>query len=612
MLLNGASQQKLKHELKLDSQKLFQINFYKMYDHFLRKSITAILISTSILCMYNTSCKKAEGMPDIIDPPDDTITIIDPVDPELDPTIGFFMGDWQEKNFTAPSYTDGTVPAAAAATITIDRANVLTKVPRFLFGNNANLWMGQYVTEPALINHINQLQPHIIRFPGGSISDVFFWNAEKNIKPAGAPIDLMNAAGEKSPAGFWYGKNTDSWTCSVDNYYSMLQQTGSQGIITINYGFARYGTGTNPVADAAHLAADWVRYDKGRTKYWEIGNEHFGDWEAGYRIDLAANKDGQPEYTTGALYAAHFKVFADSMRKAANESGATIFIGALMADAESQPWQTNTYKTWNSGLFSTINNTADFYVVHSYYTPYNTNSNASEILNSAEIVSQKMMAFVKKTMQDAGAVQKPVALDEWNIFATGSKQQVSHVNGMHSVLLLSEMLKNKYGMACRWDLANGWSNGDDHGMFSNGDEPGVSKSNPRPVFYHEYFYQKFLGDRVISSTVQNGTDIYACASSYTSGQLAVAVVNKSATAKPVQISVKNFKAGTRFYWYELTGSNDNGEFSRKVIINGKGPDGEAGGPTDYATLKAYSAVVSGGIRINVPARSVVFLAIDKK
>ncbi len=41
----------------------------------------------------------------------------------------------------------------------------------------------------------------------------------------------------------------------------------------------------NPVAAAAHLAADWVRHDHGRTKFWEIGNENFGNWEAGYNID---------------------------------------------------------------------------------------------------------------------------------------------------------------------------------------------------------------------------------------------------------------------------------------------------------------------------------------
>ena len=55
-------------------------------------------------------------------------------------------------------------------------------------------------------------------------------------------------------------------------------------------------------ATAAHLAADWVRYDNGRTKYWEIGNEDNGTWEAGYRIDLHNNHDGQPQIITGDLY----------------------------------------------------------------------------------------------------------------------------------------------------------------------------------------------------------------------------------------------------------------------------------------------------------------------
>jgi hypothetical protein len=45
---------------------------------------------------------------------------------------------------------------------------------------------------------------------------------------------------------------------SADNYYAMLQQTNNQGMITINYGYARYGTGPNPASTAAHLAADWV------------------------------------------------------------------------------------------------------------------------------------------------------------------------------------------------------------------------------------------------------------------------------------------------------------------------------------------------------------------
>src|SRR5882672_8370841 len=36
------------------------------------------------------------------------------------------------------------------------------------------------------------------------------------------------------------------------------------GIITVNYGYARYGKGPSPVQTAAHLAAQWVRYDQGK------------------------------------------------------------------------------------------------------------------------------------------------------------------------------------------------------------------------------------------------------------------------------------------------------------------------------------------------------------
>ena len=115
----------------------------------------------------------------------------------------------------------------------------------------------------------------------------------------------------------------------IDSFYSILNQTGVTGLLTMNYGYARYGTSANPVAQAAHLAADRVRYDKGRTKFWEIGNEVNGSWEAGYRIDTSLNKDGQPEYINGTLYGQHCRVFVDSMRAAALETGAEIFIGAV-------------------------------------------------------------------------------------------------------------------------------------------------------------------------------------------------------------------------------------------------------------------------------------------
>jgi hypothetical protein len=75
--------------------------------------------------------------------------------------------------------------------------------------------------------------------------------------------------------------------------------------------------------------------------------------------------------------------------------------------------------------------------------------------------------------------------------------------------------------------------------------------------------------------------------------------------------LNNFKKGARFIWYTLTGGGDNGEFSRKVIINGAGSNFAAGGPANYKTVSANAASTSNGIRVVLPAKSSVFLVVEK-
>jgi hypothetical protein len=525
---------------------------------------------------------------------------------------GFFLNDWQAKNITAPAYNNVAKPTGTTqVTIAIDVNNVTSKVSKYLFGNNANPYMTQMVTEPVLIDHIKNLSPNIIRMPGGNISSVYFWNKEVNSPPADVPDSLYDSDGKKVLAGWWYGKNTASWTLSLDNYYSMLQQTSSAGIITVNYSYARYGTSADPVKQAAHLAADWVRYDKGRTKFWEIGNEDAGPWQAGYKIDVKKNKDGQPEIITGELYGQHIKVFIDSMKKAATEVGNTIYIGAQLIQYDAATSWNPVDRTWNSGIFAKAGNAADFYIIHSYYTPYNENSTATVILNTAATETQNMMNYMKTTTQQGGVSLKPIALTEWNIFAIGSKQMVSHVSGLHATLVLGELIKNKYGQATRWDLANGWGNGDDHGMFSQGGEPGVSTWSPRPAFYHMYYFQKYFGDQMVSSVVTGNNDIVSYASTFSSGQAGVVIVNKGTGTQIVKLNFQNFFPGSRYYWYTLTGDTDNGEFSRKVLVNGNGPAGVAGGPANYVDLKANSATSDNDVRLSIPPRSATFVLVDK-
>jgi hypothetical protein len=526
---------------------------------------------------------------------------------------GFFLNDFQAKSITNPEFTEGTKPTkAATTTVNVDFTDVITPVSKYLFGNNANIYMTQMIDQPVLIDHIKTLSPNLLRFPGGNISSIYFWNANaKGDLPSDVPQNVMDGNGiQGGDWPYWYGGNTESWTMSVDNYYNMLEMTSSTGIITVNYAYARYSKAANPVAAAAHLAADWVRYDNGRTKFWEIGNESNGTWQAGHQIKVSDNQDGQPQIITGALYGEHFKVFADSMRKAAAEVGATIYIGAQLLQEAPASWWNNTDKNWNTGVFQKAANSPDFYIIHSYYTPYMINSSAADILNTATTVTHEMMTYVTNSITAAGVTQKPIALTEWNIFAEGSKQQVSFINGMHAAIVLGELIKNKYGQASRWDLANGWNNGNDHGTFSQGDEPdNATKWNPRPSFHYMYYFQKYFGDHMVDASVSGSSDVLAYASKFESGQSGIVVINKGTTEQTVAINMQHFGYGDNYFVYTLTGGTDNGDFSRKVIVNGMGTALASGGP-DVKVVKAKRMPVGSGVTINAPKRSVSYILIE--
>ena len=538
-----------------------------------------------------------------------------PSDPPASATIGFFGDAWSAKTFVVPEIISGIVPDAAATdSLTIDVNKVLVKVPAYVYGNNSNLWMGQVVTQPDLMQYIKDLAPHIIRAPAGSVSDVYFWNGTADFPaPADAPSTLLNADGSSTASNYaWYGGNTASWTFSLDNYYKLLSQTNSTGIITINYGYARYGTSANPVAAAAHLAADWVRYDKGRTKFWEIGNETYGNWEAGYRIDVSQNKDGQPEYITGALYGQHFKVFSDSMKAAAQQVGATIYIGASLYERPVNAGDPVS-QTWNQGVLEKAANTPDYFIVHNYFTPYNANTSAADILATATTEPANVMSYIKQQLTAAGVSPKPIAMTEWNIRATGSKQNVSYIAGMHVAKTLGAIIKNQYGEASRWDLANGYDNGDDQGLFNIGDEPNAPLWNPRPAYFYQYYFYKFFGDRMVYDTLRaSNADINTYSSTFSTGQAGSVIINSGTYSHVVSVDFQHFPAGSKYYWYVLTGGTDNGEFSGQVLVNGTGPSTPTGGPLNYATVKAYSAPLNGTIKISVPPRSVVYLSADKK
>lgn len=316
-------------------------------------------------------------------------------------TTNCFLEDFEPKNAVIPiSVAAEKTTDAPTATVTL-AADTLGKISKYVFGNAIAVWMGNQTANTKFLKNTQLLNPSLIRFPGGSWSNIFFWN--------GTPTDVPDSAYDSSGnrAKFYAISGKNDWPTTTESYYKLRQQTGSQGLVTVNYGYARYGLSENPVAQAAHLAAQWVRYDKGRTKFWEIGNENGGPWEAGWKINTKTNKDGQPEIITGKLYGQHFKVFADSMRAAAAEVGAQIYIGAQILHYDGTTSWNSVDKTWNAGVFSEVGDGADFYVVHNYF---GTDANAANLLSVAAAEPLKNMSFIQKDIRDKKAYPKPTSV----------------------------------------------------------------------------------------------------------------------------------------------------------------------------------------------------------
>ena len=514
-----------------------------------------------------------------------------------------FFADFELKTASIPYSVQAKKPSDTATVTVAILADTLGKISKYVFGNAIAAWAGPH-DDSTLVNNTELLAPTLIRFPGGSWSNGYFWNGI----PSDVPDSIYdgttyNAATKTAKEGkFWGQTGKGGWQTTTDQYYAFRKNTKvAEGLITINYAYARYGTSDDPVAQAAHLAANWVRYDNGRTKFWEIGNENGGPWEYGWIIDTTLNKDGQPQIISGELYGKHFKVFVDSMKAAAEEIGTTIYIGGQVVIDGSTSWNF-VDRTWNEGFYKEVGDKADFYVIHNYF---GTTYQAKYLLNVAVSEPKKELDFLKQDFKNFNAYPKPIALTEYNMGLGATViQSTSFINGMQAVILIGEMIKNNYGLAARWLLNSGETT-----IFYAGSDTDYL-FHPHAEFYYLHFLPKFYGDHAISASSPN-KDILCYASKYSSGETGVVIVNKGSVDQIININVDSIGVGTNYYIYSFTGGDDNGEFSQNVYVNGYGPDQNQWGPfNDLLSLPAEKYPVDNEIKFNSPARSVQLIMID--
>jgi len=249
---------------------------------------------------------------------------------------------------TAKLACQGGDSLGTPSTVTVNTRSNLGALSTISVGANAAAWDSD-LTDAELPQLLADAGLQVLRYPGGSTSNNYHWLSNTPDDP--------NQGGTVASANF-------------DAFMSVVKATGAQSLVTVNY-----GSGT------AEEAADWVRYaNRGGhryngpvptypgasstghnygIKYWEIGNEMYGDGTYGATWEVNHNAHDPTTYANGVVS------FSSAM-KAVDPS---IRLGVMLTAPGNWPdGQTNAAspQPWNDTVLPIACPFIDFVIVHWY------------------------------------------------------------------------------------------------------------------------------------------------------------------------------------------------------------------------------------------------------
>jgi len=432
------------------------------------------------------------------------------------------------------------VSAAASANVAIDTTNVRGTVPTYALGMNTAVWDGHLLDAP-IPSMLQQAGVSLLRFPGGSSADNYHWRTNSF-----------------SDGG--YANPNDTF----DNFMGVVQRSASQAFITVNYGSNASGSGGGDPDEAAA----WVRYanvTKGYgVKYWEIGNEVYGNgtYPGAWETDLHPEKGP-------AAYGANSRAFIDAM-KAVDPS---IKVGVAVTTPGY--WPDGQAPNWNSTVLPLVCDRIDFVDVHWY--PIDNAGSDADLLASTGRIAGMMSTLRSQIDQACGAngAHIQIILGEMNTNSTG-KQRVGLVNALFLADGFMTWLENGVANASWWDLHNGsdtsGNNSEslygtatygDLGILSSGTSSGNVSEPPANTPFPPYYGLRMLSDlgqpgdqTVVASSDQGQIAVHAVRQA--NGNLAVLLVNKSATdTYNVAVSLAGYTpdSSATVYSYGIGSSN---------------------------------------------------------
>ncbi|MCL6446118.1 MAG: hypothetical protein K6T83_22185 [Alicyclobacillus sp.] len=366
----------------------------------------------------------------------------------------------------------GLAAQAIQTNVSVSIGKSLGRVPSTAIGVNDAVWDPDLL-DAAVPSLLKNAGVKMMRFPGGSSSDVYDWKT-----------NTMTDGGYANPND------------TFDAFMNVVKKVGAQPIITVNYG-------TNPTHTAGgdpQLAADWVKYanvtKKYGVNYWEIGNEIYGNGSYGtsWEADLHPQK-GPEAYAKNAL----------KFIKAMKAVDPHIHIGVVLTCPTA--WPDGQTPDWNSTELSIVGKSIDFVIVHWYAQNPAGNGQPGEsddgLLNSTSAIPSMMATLHQEIQTYCGANAKHVQvfLTETNsVSYNPGKQTVSLVNALFLAQDYMSWLENGAANVDWWDVHNGIQpannnsptlygkfNYGDYGLLSVGGASNGKKEPPANTPFPPYY-----------------------------------------------------------------------------------------------------------------------------
>jgi hypothetical protein len=418
-------------------------------------------------------------------------------------------------------------PPPAIVKVKIDAKARIRVVDARTFGLNTATWDRELGT-PNTVALLNELDNQALRFPGGSTADTYHWKTN-------------TSDGQPAP-----------WATTFDAFAATAAASHAQVFVTVNY-----GTGT------PEEAADWVRHSNVENcygfKYWEIGNENYGDWEA--------DKNVRP--WDAVTYATRFAEYARQMRAV----DPSIKIGAVIQPSEDSdatytdevvinPRTGTPHSGWSAVMLSTFRQlgvTPDFVVYHRYEQAPGAEIDAF-LLNASRGWANDALELRQLLSDYLGPRSRRIEIDSTetnSVYANPGKQTTSLVNGLFLADSLGNIMKTEFNSFVWWDLRNsaegsnnnnvslyGWRHYGDYGIVNYADP--AAAADRYPTFYVYKLLKSYArgGETVVdASSDYDKLGVYAVRD-LDKRTLSLLVINKHpVSAVNASVTIDGFQVG---------------------------------------------------------------------